>query len=324
MISDSLAHRPSTLPLPEFWRGHIFGPTNRASVLARLHEDGDVVRLRVLLDDAALGPAACRFTGVPRVNDVECRLLSFIPSGAAFPVAAKLSLHFSEDNQSAAGAWSSDVGTSGSCSLSAITERDMGWWGRMAITYASVLMQSPVYYSAVLFAVIVLSLVRLLHLTYPILVLILIPALFVFRGQMKALIDYFGLTKAGPFEFQLQRPLGGVPDVMTMRAFFRQSINSLGGSLSEAVGVEGIEFLTFDWFFAPLTKLMILWLSQRDAALASEFNEMAAKIGIVQASLGATWAALFITGVASIADDRVSLTDAGQNYARHLMVPKPS
>lgn len=220
MVSDSLTHQPSTLPLPEFWRGHISGPTNRASVLARLHEDGDTVKLRVLLDDAVLGPAACRFTGVRRDNNVDCRLLSFVPSGAPFPVAAKLSLHFSEDNQSATGAWSSDVGTNGSCSLSAITERDVGWWWKMAITYASVLMQSPAYYSAVLFAVIALSLVRLLNLTYPILVLILVPALFVFRQQMKALIDYFGLTKAGPFEFQRQRPLGEMPDVMTMRIFF--------------------------------------------------------------------------------------------------------
>jgi len=181
--------------LPEFWRGCITG-TNRASVLARLRREGATVRARVLLDDTVNGPAVCTLIGTLDGTHADLRLLSFAPSAPQFPVAVSLTLDFRDNNQRATGSWASDVATAGVCELVAAHVPESVWWWKRGTTYAGLLVQSPSYYATTLLVVAALSLLRLLHLTYPVLVLILIPALFVFRQHIRALIDYFGLTKA--------------------------------------------------------------------------------------------------------------------------------
>ena len=126
------------------------------------------------------------------------------------------------------------------------------------------------------------------------------------------------MTKAGPFEFQrIQAPGETLEGV---RAVLRGGISLLGGELAKVVNDEAVAFLALDWFFAPRTKLMLLWLSQRESVAISEFNETAARLGIPPDNLAATWTALLGTGAAAVADGRASLTREGKRYASHLLL----
>lgn len=142
--------------------------------------------------------------------------------------------------------------------------------------------------------------------SYPNVVLLLIPAPYIFRRQLAELVQLFrasGVRKFGPLEFQ---PL--------LTEDIRRVITQL---IAQHVQ-ETVAFVVLDGFLVVRTKLALIWLNQNQAVDRAQFNGYATAIGIAADNLDATWDALIVSGCCTLVEGRLAITDFGRRYVAYL------
>ena len=278
--------------------------------MVRLDRHGSALDACVVLHDRVLGPSVLWLAGTIQDTHADLELVDARPIGATTPTGVRLSLDFSADLLAAKGIWTTDV-TAGWCEFRVAKISTVTWWRRLAVTRVQIAGEwmLPWAYGACLVAVALLDLLwRQADLSYPSLVLLLLPALFIFRGHLERVIGILresGIRKFGPVEFG-QNPLGEEA---------RRLIAQLAQQMQEASA-----FIIVDQVLAPLTKILLIRLRTTPPVDRSQFDVHARLVGVPEDNLDATWNALLLTGCAQMDAQTLKLgvTLLGRRYVDHL------
>lgn len=295
---------------PRFWTGRI-GGTNRGSVAVRLDRRVNALDACVILHDRVLGPSVLWLAGTIQNAHADLELVDTRPAGPLTPRNVWLSLDFSAGFLTAKGTWRTDVDTAGWCELRVAKLSASAWHLRFASTRVHLAgrWMLPWTYGVFLVAVALLDLLwDKTDLSYPSLVLLLVPVPFIFRIHLEAVVRTIresGIRRFGPVEFE-QNPLGEEA---------RRLITQLSQQMQEASA-----FIIVDQVLAPLTKIVLIWLSANSPVDRNQFDEHAKLVGVPQGNLDATWNALLATGCAQLDSQTLKLrvTASGVRYAGHL------
>ena len=284
------------------WEGYISG-TNRGAALIREEQDGNNLKSRALLEEQGFGTSILDFIGTLHDNHGEFHLIRSRSITPFVPLDGEIKIDFHEESCTAIGTWSTDLGNSGSCSLRLVPRWRVKWWTRLAFCHLRIFWHryAALIYSLALLTLAVLAVFEICKVSYPALILFLIPAPFLFRTQISALIQLYRLRKAGPFEFETQ-----IPPPEVVRQFIGQQIE------------ERLRFLILDGFFVPRTKAILLWLARNQPVTRSQFNTFASSIGVVPDNIQVTWEAILFSECASYSEDRLALSELGWRYINHL------
>jgi hypothetical protein len=287
---------------PSYWRGYKVG-TNRAEALARLKLDGDLLTGRVAMLDRIFGAVAVKVVGTLQDQRANLELREFrgfrtgTTEGVTLPVTGNLVVDINFDRGIAEGQWATDIGTRGVCRF----QKTPNAWFRLYSTIAAahLLRWIRIAYLSFLFATFLLDALGRLHLSYPGLILALVPAGYLFRFEAMELIRILGVKKLWGAEFQ-QPSTQNLPN---------PEVSSEPRPIQEAM-----RFVILDYFFAPRTKIMLLWLYAERAVDRAQFDAFARQIGVPQENIENTWNALFSTECATLSDGRIVITDLGKRY----------
>ncbi len=289
--------------LPKRWKGYLAG-TNRGRIWLRLRERPTRVEGHALFFDQVLGHAVIRLEGQRHGRTLELRILSFqglAPPGAS-PLDGDVKFELADDLRSATGTWHTDVGTQGT------------GWVRARGAPGSFLTRSvfarlrflwrrhlPPVYALFVGTLAVLGSLERIKLSTPVLVLILVPAPYVFRRHIAHLIQAFKLRRLGPVELGEQSPINP----------------QLGNLVRQQV--EGtVRLMLLDGFFVPRTKALLAWLASKGSVTKQEFDQMASVFGVAPDNVETTRSVIVEFGCAMLTNDVVAITPWGRRYVAHL------
>jgi len=299
------AVRPATLP--KFWSGRLTG-TNRGRVVAQISERKSQVTGRAIFWDYAAGPLSVRFFGKLDGACASLKLKQFkgLAPGLTphLPLRGEMTLSFNDAFTGAKGKWNTDIGTNGAFKIEPLPLSRIEWWRlrlRLGASYLRLALRAHMawFYSVFLLAVFALYALGLIRISYPSVILLLIPAPYVLRNPISELIHLWGVTKFGPVE--LQRPIGD-----ELRRLIAQQVQ------------DAARFLYLDTFLVPRTKLILYWLFSYGEADRPSFDAVAAQIGVPPENLENTWNALAMSGCARVEGEKVVITDLGRRYVGYL------
>jgi hypothetical protein len=288
--------------------GHVSG-TNRGEVIARIKRDGETVRGRAVILDTVVGPTAVSIAGTLRDLRGDLELSQFRGSSAGIPVlgmlpaSGRLTLNFAADQRSAQGQWTTDIGTSGPFNVEATKVRWLKWLWNITAAYACWWVRLA--YFEFLVAAFVLDGLHWFRISYPGLMAALIPALYLYRYELTAMIRLFGLTEAGPFKFQ-------APVSQDLQLIIQQQVQ------------DAMLFVTLDQFFVPRTKSILFWMAQTEPVDQAQFNAFAAQIGVPQENIEVTRNVLLMSGCVAIQENRLVLNERGRRYVAWLRHAAPA
>lgn len=288
--------------IPRFWSGYISG-TNRGNLFISLDQHGEVWHGTAFVQDHEFGVTIVAFSGKLSGNQAELRLHDFWGSAPMMALYGELKLNFGQNFQSAEGSWQTDIGTQGTCKLwPADIGRSLSWL-RVAGGKSQVFLRrcGATVYAVVLFIVALLSLSKIFEVSYPSLILLLVPTPYVFRKNLTELITAYRVRKVGPIEFETQNPL-----TEDIRRVISQQVQ------------ETVAFVALNGFFVIRTKLLLIWLSQNPPVDRVQFSAHGTTIGVPPENLDATWNALLASGCATLEGDKLSITDLGRRYVAYL------
>lgn len=295
------------------WEGYISG-TNRGSALVRVKQNGNNLKAKAILDEQGFGSSLLHFTGILHDNHGEFRLVrsrSIIPF---VPLDGEIKIDFQEDTHTATGTWRTDIGTWGSVNLRLKSGWGTNWWLRLAVSHLRVFWNkyAPSVYMTFLLIIVILDLLRIIQVSYPNLILLLIPTPFIFRTNLSKLIELIQearVKKIGPIEFE-QNPM-----TEDIRQVITQQVR------------EAVAFVALDEFFVLRTKLLCIWLDQNNIVDRSQFNAYSTTIGVPLDNIDVTWNALIVSGCARLeaGTGKLTIMDLGRRYVAHLIEQvKPS
>jgi hypothetical protein len=298
------------MKLRRYWKGYLAG-TNRGRAFAVISGGDRVVKVKALLYDQVYGPATIRFEGSCSGNTVELRLVHFEAHLTVAPLDGELHLQLETDGNTALGTWKTDIATEGRATL-----RRASWWQvRLPVRRAAVRLRAawyrwlPTAYCAVLLALAIVAVFRPLTIGWQPLLLLLLPAPLLFQRHLGAVIQGLGLRKAGPFEFERQKPI---------TEFLSGLVTAIPGLVEQGVR-EQLAFRDLDQFFVPRTKLILLRLAQQGSVTMPQFEQIALEVGVPKENLIATSGALLSSGCALFSSDRLTITEHGRAYVGHLV-----
>lgn len=251
------------------------------------------------------GPAIVSLTGKLDGPRSKLQLVHFRGFAPLVPLDGQITLDF--DKNTAEGSWSTDIGTTGTCKVRVTSMSIAQWWARLgAINFRFCWRKySDQVYVALLLFVVILDLVRFVQVSYPILILLLMPAPYILRNylaQLIAMIQAARIKKIGPIEFE-QNPM-----TQNVRQLITQEVQ------------ETVAFLTLDGFFAPRTKLILVWVAQNQAVDRLQFDMYAtATLGVSPDNIDVTLNALIVSRCVTLEDARLTITEMGRRYVAHLI-----
>jgi len=243
------------------------------------------------------------FSGGLTDNQANFTLQRFVGSAPLMALSGNLKLNFRENFESAEGTWDTDIGTQGTCKLWPTERWMMSWWVTLAVTTFRIFLRQHggIIYASFLIVVAILGLFQKVEFSYPTLILLLVPGLYIFRRHLSELIHAFRVRKLGPIELETQNPL-----TEDIRRVISQHVQ------------ETVAFVVLDGFFVIRTKLLLIWLSQNPPVDRAQFNAYASTIGVPLDNLDATWSALVVSGCAQPEGERIVVTEFGRRYVAHL------
>ena len=288
------------------WSGHVQG-TNRGKILVRIKSDANGLTAKAMLYDEQLGLAEARFNGRISGDKAEFRLLEMQGLGHFSPRDGRVTLNLKEDG-TAEGDWHTDIGTSGVIRVSRGQFGRIGWYRHMLSAKVSFVLQkwlAPIYgFSLVTIAVI--SIIRNATISYPALILLLVPVPFIFRSELAkliAIVQTARIKKIGPIEFDQNPPTAEIIALATQQA------------------QESIIFAHLNQFFALRTKILLAVLAHSNNGLAiAEFRPLALSFGVPPENLDVTIFAIQQANCVKVENERVLPTPLGQRYVRVGMV----
>lgn len=296
----------SRLTLEPFWRGYVSG-TNRGPVDIRISQQGENLEATAIIQDQMFGPAIISLIGKLEGSRTDLRLVHFRGFAPFVPLDGQITLNF--DKSTAEGSWQTDIGTTGTCKLRVTSIWTSRWWSHLAAIKLRFFCcrYGRLFYVIFLLFIAIFGLLSKLQVSYSTLVLLLLPAPYIFREQLAELVQLFrasGVRKVGPLEFQ---PL--------LTDDIRRIITQL---IAQRVR-DTVAFGILDGFFVVRTKLALIWLNQNQTVDRAQFNGYATAIGVPADNLDATWNALIISGCCTLlADGRLTMMDFGRRYVDYL------
>jgi len=292
MASDnSLKH------IQKYWKGHVIG-TNRGKLFIRIKQKAETLKTIALFKDEAFGPALVSMHGNLSGLQTEMHLDDFWSLGLIRPLDGKLTLNFSSDFSGAEGKWETDIGTSGICKISAISGSLIKWWASIFSVRWSFFLRkySPLFYTLILLIIAILGLFEVVKITYPALILLLIPSPYIYRTHLGFLIHAYRVRRIGPVELE-QKPY-----------------------IDPTIATHPIiaAFKLLDQFFVHRTKLILYWLVQKQTITYEEFEEYAKHIGVPIENIEATRQAIIMSGCATYEKEKIIVTEFGKQYIAYL------
>src|SRR5439155_6783002 len=208
--------------LTGIWRGYLSG-SNRGRITVRLRQKGKNLESRAVFLDYQFGPVLVPLRGSLEGRKAEFRLLGFIGPAPVLPLDGQLSITFDENFKAAEGTWSTDIGTSGTCKLERASESWLKWHYRLTRIKLGWFVRRwrRTIYALLLVIVAAAAMTQRVQLSVMSLILLLLPAPFLFSHHLARLIGIFhgsGIRKMGPFEFDQNPPTAEVVAVATRQA----------------------------------------------------------------------------------------------------------
>jgi hypothetical protein len=207
-----------------------------------------------------------------------------------------------KDDGTAEGEWRTDIGTSGVFRIFRAKFGRIGWYRHILSAKASFVLQkwlAPIY-GLSLVTIAVVSIIRNARISYPALILLLVPVPFIFRSQLANLIAITHMArikKLGPIEFYQTPP---TPDVIALATQHAQ---------------ESIIFAHLNQFFALRTKILLAVLAHTNDGLGiAEFRNLALSLGVPPENVDVTISAILQANCAQVENDRVLPTVLGRRY----------
>ncbi len=273
---------------------------------------GQLLTARALFIDYAAGPALVSLKGHLKDGHADLQLSAFralaVGLGRFLPLSGNLTLDFNPEFSRATGPWRTGIGTNGTCTLESTDLSTFRWQIVRSAAYLAIAWQYtrlitraclPALYALALFTILILSGLRKFDLSYPEVILALVPAPYVFRNPIAELIRLWGITKLGPVE--LQRPI----------------TDEIRRSIAQQVQ-DTVIFLSLNTFLVPRTKLMLHWLSSYTTVNRQSFEAFAAHIGVPPENMDNTWNALIASGCARLDQGNLVITEVGRRYVAYL------
>jgi hypothetical protein len=307
-------------PLPRYWNGSISG-TNRGEAIARLRiETGDRVVGRAVIFDRAYGPTSVRLVETLTNGQLNLKMYGFkgfsggLPGiGVPLPVSGSVSLTLAPDQKTLSGQWGTDLGACGSCTLEAARVGLLRHSANLCV--AAAYSGARRTYLFLLLAAIVLNGRLGFEISTPVLALLLAPAVYLFKYEIKELLQLFGVRRIGPLDFQQASPEGG----LTVGA----GAGPVPSAAPTAIPIpppmsDAANFVILDNFFVVRTKLILLWLYERASVDSAEFAAYAGQIGVPTENMSQTLGALIQFRCVETEGPRFRLTAFGRQYAERL------
>ena len=299
----------SPTKLRKYWRGYLTG-TNRGTVLLRLKQNGEKVCAKAVVLDHQFGPAVVWLNGTLSGAKLELRFADYRSEAPIRPLDGTVILNINEESGIAEGTWQTDIGTSGVCRLHSSSLNQSCWGLRLA---AARLRQFIFKWAATIYLLFVLAIAianlrGIVQLSWPVLVLLLLPAPFLFASDLARLIAVLrgvGVRKLGPLELDQNPPPSEIV------AMLRQHTQ------------DAVAFFVFDNVFVLRTKLLLILLTQRHSINRTEYNALATGLGVPIDNIEMTLDAILSSRCARLEGCNVVADDLGLRYANHLLQRSP-
>ena len=287
------------------WSGYAQG-NNRGKMLLRIKRSPNTANgltAKAILYDEQLGVTEARLSGQISGDKAEFRLSEVRGLAPLVPREGQVVLNLKEDG-SAEGQWQTDIGTAGVFRISRANFDTLGWYLRILSAKASFAWHkwlAPVY-GLFLVVLAVISIFFNTNISYPALILLLVPVPFVFRSQLAqliALIHMARIKKLGPIEFEQTPPTQEIVAVARLQA------------------QEGVVFWHLNQFFALRTKVLLAVLAHSNGGLSiADFQNLALAFGAPPENVDVTRDAIVQANCAQIQNERIVPTMLGQRYVQ--------
>jgi hypothetical protein len=297
--------------LKMFWRGYLTG-TNRGTILLRLKQNGGKVCAKAVVLDHQFGPAVVWLNGTLSGAKLELRFADFRSEAGIRPLDGTVILNINEESGIAEGTWQTDIGTSGVCRLHASSLNLLCWGLRLVAARLRQLIfkWAATIYLLFVLAIAIANLSGIAQLSWPVLVLLLLPAPFLFASDLARLIAVLrgvGVRKLGLLELDQNPPPSEIVEML------RQQTQ------------ETVTFFLCDNFFVLRTKLLLILLAQQRSVDRAEFNALATGLGVPNDNIETTWNAILSSRCAKLEGSNVIMaTDLGLRYTNHLVQHSPT
>ena len=288
--------------IEKVWKGYISG-TNRGKIILSIEGSEKTLNGKGILFDQQYGPSTFKLSGSIEGGSAKMNMDEFQGFFGVPPLDGKVNLTFTTDYKSAKGNWKSDIGTAGSLKIDSFSNSQFKWmitwfWSRLQIFLSRKL---KILYGLFYLIIIIISLSRTIEISFVLLILFFTPGLFIFRYEIRSLIDALGLKKIAGAEFQERKPTLAPTPTMS--------------SLSPEID----KFLYLDRFFVGKTKLLLIWFGDNDSVEGAQLVNYAKYIGISDSNIADTAFALKDTNCITFEDEKWKLLDFGKKYIDHLM-----
>jgi len=288
--------------IEKFWKGYISG-TNRGKVIVFMEGSEKTLSGKGILFDQQYGPSVFKLSGTFEGGSAKMNMDEFQGYFRVPPLDGEVDLTFTTDYKSAEGNWKSDIGTTGSLKIDSFSNSQFNWlrnwyWNKLKIFLNQ---NSKILYGLFYLIIIILVLSSTIEISFVLLILFFTPCLFIFRYEIRGLIEALGLKKLAGAEFQESKPaLAPAPT-----PYF---------SLSTEID----KFLFLDGFFVPKTKLLLLWFGDKEFVRVESLINYARLIGIADNYISNTEVALENTNCITFEDGVLKLSDFGKKYIKHM------
>ena len=284
-----------------FWSGRVEG-TNRGTTLVRISGKSERLRATAILYDQQLGVTVVRLAGDLNGDRATLHVIRVRGIAGLVPEQGQVTLTFKEGG-TADGNWTSDVGTQGSVTIARVPLRKIDWYARILrakgafVRYRSL---APLY-AILLVALAILSAVTRVTLSWPAVVLLIVPMPFICRSQVAeliALVHTARIRRLGFVEFDQNPPTAQIIAVATQQAH------------------QALAFMQLNQFFVLRTKILLAILAHANGLALADFRNLARQFGVAEENIDVTLGALRQANCAEMQADRVVPTAWGQTFVR--------
>jgi hypothetical protein len=288
--------------LTGIWRGYLSG-SNRGRIAVRLRQKGSHLESRAVFLGHQFGPLLVLLRGSLEGRQAKFRPLEFSGFAPVLPLDGEFSITFDENFKAAEGTWSTDIGTSGVCKLERSNESWLKWYSRSISIKLGWFVQRwrGKIYALILVIVTAAAMTQRVKLSVMSLVLLLLPAPFLFSHHLARLAGIFQgvhIKKIGPIEFDQNPPTAEIVAIATQHAH------------------ENVAFAQLNQFFVLRTKILLAILVHGNGMSLAEFGQLAGSFGVPPENVETTLLAIRQMGCAQVVDGRVIPLEWGRRYVQ--------
>jgi len=297
----SFSDKPNKIE--KYWEGIISG-TNRGKIILSIEGAEKTLNAEGIFFDQQLGSSVFKLSGSIEDNSAKMFINDIQGLFGFHPLTGEVNLTFTKDFKSAEGQWKSDIGTTGSLKISSFPNQHFNWvmtwwWNQIKIFLSQKCKTIFILFYLTIFILVLLGSIVI---SFALLILLFTPGLFIFKYEIRGLVEALGLKKFAGAEFQEIKPIPAPSPTMPP-------------SLSTEID----KILYLDIYFVRRTKMLLIWLGEKDSVDGGQLIKYANFIGIPDLNIKDTLLALSDGGCIKFEDNKYKLSDFGKKYFKHLM-----